>query len=82
MLSAAVQWEMLFCRALNTFDVLSKTEKTSIPLGDHKSSGHRTIYKLSLNEVLMVILWSLKLSTIDYENSRRHPSSQKLSTWV
>lgn len=72
--------EMLFCRALNTFDVLSETEKASIPLGDHWSSGHRSIYKLSLNEVLMVILWSLKLSTIDYENSRRHPSSLHLST--
>lgn len=79
-MSAAVQWEMLFSRVLNTFDVLSKTEKASIPLGDHKSSGHRSIYKLILNEVLMVILWSLKLSAIDYENSRRHHSSQNLST--
>lgn len=82
MASAAIQWEMLFCRALNTSDVLSETEKASIPWGDHESSGPRSIYKLRLNEVLMVILWSLKLTTIDYENSRGSPWSLNLSTWV
>ncbi len=61
MVSAAIQWEMHFCRALNTSDVLSETEKASTPRGDHESSGPRSIYKLHLNEVLMVILWSLKL---------------------
>lgn len=79
MASATIQWEILFCRALNTSDVLSETEKASIPRGDHESSG---IYKLRLNEVLMVILWSLKLTAIDYENSRGSPWSVNLSTWA
>lgn len=39
-------------------------------------------YKLRLNEVLMVILWSLKLTAIDYENSRGSPWSVNLSTWA
>lgn len=82
MASSAIQWEMLLCRALNPSDVLSETEKASIPPGDHESSGHRSIYKLCLNEVLMAILWSLKLTAIDYENSRGSPRSLNLSTWA
>lgn len=70
------------CRALNTSDVLSETEKASTRRGDHKSSGPRSIYKLCLIEVLMVILWSLKFTAIDYENSRGSPRSPNLSTWA